>query len=75
MKPVFKRIMEPLDSLFMTLGNEILKTIPGLMNSGHEKEVVSRLKREVKEEICAVQVIESTLCELFIARNKRCRSL
>jgi hypothetical protein len=54
MKLVFKRIMSPLDAIFMAVGNEILKSIPGLMNAGHEQEVVSRLKREVKELTAAV---------------------
>jgi hypothetical protein len=54
MKLVFKRIMSPLDAIFMAVGNEILKSIPGLMNAGHEQEVISRLKREVKELTAAV---------------------
>ena len=69
MKPVFKRIMEPLDSLFMTLGNEILKTIPGLMNAGHEREVVSRLKREVKELSAAVGNTDDEKSKLKIEQS------
>ena len=69
MKLVFKRIMAPLDSLFMTLGNEILKSIPGLMNAGHEQEVISRLKREIKELTSAVENTDDENSKLKIEQS------
>lgn len=46
---LFKKIMKLLDNLFITLGNEALKSIQGLANAGHEQEVVKRLRKEMKE--------------------------
>ena len=46
---VMKKIMKPLDSLFIRLGNEILKNVQGLANSGHESDIVKSLKKEMKD--------------------------
>ena len=69
MKPVFKRILAPLDALFMAIGNEIIKSIPGLMNAGHEREVVSRLKREIKELTTAVKNTDDEKSKLKIEQS------
>ena len=44
-----KVVMKPLDTLFIRVGNEAIKCIEGLANAGHEKEVVSRLRKELAE--------------------------
>ena len=44
-----KSIMKPLDTLFIKVGNEAIKCIQGLANAGHEKEIVSRLKKELSD--------------------------
>lgn len=69
MKLVFKKIMSPLDNLFMALGNEILKSIQGLMNAGHEKEVVDKLKREIKELTAAVGNTDDEKSKLKIEQS------
>ena len=69
MKLVFKKIMAPLDEIFMALGNEILKSIQGLMNAGHEQEVVSKLKREVKELTAAVGNTDDEKSKLKIEQS------
>ena len=66
---VFKKIMEPLDSLFITLGNEILKSIDGLMNDGHEKEVIARIKREATKLKAAVENTDDEKSKLKIQQS------
>lgn len=46
---VIKKIMSPLDKLFIKLGNEIIKRVEGFENSGHEKDVIKKITREVKD--------------------------
>lgn len=48
-KLVIKKIMQPLDKLFIQLGNEILKNVQGLANSGHENDIQKSLKKEMKD--------------------------
>ena len=69
MKLVFKRILAPLDALFMAVGNEIIKSIPGLMNAGHEREVVTRLKREIKELTTAIKNTDDEKSKLKIEQS------
>lgn len=40
---IIKKIMKPLDILFINVGNDILKMASGLSNTGHEDEVRKRL--------------------------------
>lgn len=46
---LLKKILRPLDALFLKLGNEALKSIQGLENAGHEQQVIRRLKKEMRE--------------------------
>ena len=48
-KLVMKKIMQPLDKLFIQLGNEILKNVQGLANSGHENDIQKSLRKEMKD--------------------------
>ena len=52
---VMKSIMKPLDTLFIKVGNEAIKCIQGLANAGHEKEIVSRLKKELSDIKAAIE--------------------
>lgn len=55
LKDVLKKIMRPLDKLFILLGNEILKNVQGLANSGHEVVIEKNLKKEMKEISYAIE--------------------
>lgn len=46
---VMKRIMKPLDTLFIKVGNEILQNTEGLSNAGHESEVKKRLMQTLSD--------------------------
>lgn len=52
---LIKKIMSPLDKLFIKIGNEIIKRTEGLANAGHEKEVIKKLSKDVKEIKAAVE--------------------
>ena len=52
---VMKKIMRPLDTLFMKVGNEILSRMEGFTNTGHEKEVIKTLKSTMKDVQTAVE--------------------
>lgn len=76
---VMKKIMAPLDKLFISVGNEILKSIHGLANAGHESEVIKRLKKEALEIKNAIEnsddeksklKLEQSLARLSNANNE-----
>lgn len=46
---ILKRIMKPLDRIFIKLGNEVLKSVKGLENAGHETDVIRTLRREMND--------------------------
>lgn len=46
---ILKKIMKPLDTLFIKVGNDILKHVSGLTNSGHEKEVQDKLRSTLSD--------------------------
>lgn len=54
-KDLMKSILKPLDTLFIKVGNEAIKCIEGLANAGHEKEVVSKLRKELADIKLAVE--------------------
>ena len=48
-KDLLKSVTSVLDAFFIKLGAEAIKSIEGLSNAGHEKEVVSKLRKELKD--------------------------
>lgn len=55
LKDALKIIMKPIDTLFIKLGNEVLKRIDGFSNQGHEKEVQSVLRKTLADIKSAVE--------------------
>lgn len=66
---LLKSIMKPLDTLFIKVGNEAIKCIEGLANAGHEKDVVSRLKRELVEIKTGVENSEDAAAKKKLERS------
>lgn len=54
-KDAIKIIMKPLDTLFIKIGNEVLKRIDGFSNQGHEKEVQATLRKTLADIKAAVE--------------------
>ena len=52
---IFKAIMAPLDAVFIKLGNEVIKSVKGLENAGHEKETIRQIKNELKDIVAGVE--------------------
>ena len=76
---VIKKIMAPLDKIFINVGNEVLKSISGLANAGHEKDVIKKLKREAADIKYAIEnsddekskmKLEQSLARLSSANNE-----
>lgn len=76
---LMKKIIAPLDKLFMGVGNEAIKSMQGLVNSGREKEVISVLKKEIKDLTSAINnsddyksktTIEKSLARLSSVNNE-----
>jgi hypothetical protein len=47
--------MEPLDTFFIKMGNDVLELCDGIINSGREGEVVEILKKDLEEVVKDVE--------------------
>lgn len=50
-----KRIMQPLDWLFINVGNDALKLFKGGKNEGNEEKVIKSIKKNITDAISSVQ--------------------
>lgn len=53
-KEVVGNIMEPMDNLFLSIGNELIDLLDGFINSGTKDKVISTLKQDLESTIDAV---------------------
>lgn len=49
-------VMEPLDTFFIKMGNDVLELCDGIINSGREGEVVEILKKDLEEVVKDVEM-------------------
>jgi hypothetical protein len=54
-KDIVKNVMEPLDTFFIKMGNDVLELCDGIINSGREGEVVEILKKDLEEVVKDVE--------------------
>lgn len=52
---VKKRIMLPLDQLFINIGNDALKLFRGGKNNGNEEKVIKQIKKNITDSISAIE--------------------
>lgn len=78
-KLVMKKIMGPLDKLFIKVGNIILKNVKGLELAGQENEAIKKLNKEVKTVRDAIEnskdpkkiaKLEASLQRLAVVNNE-----
>lgn len=69
LKDALKIIMKPIDTLFIKVGNEIIKRMDGFSNQGHEKEVQSILNKTLKEIKDAVENSEDEKAKSKLEKN------
>lgn len=54
-KDIVKNVMEPLDTFFIKMGNDVLELCDGIINSGREGEVIEILKKDLEEVVKDVE--------------------
>ena len=54
-KDVVGNIMEPMDTLFLSIGNELIDLLDGFINSGTKDKVITTLKQDLASTIDAVE--------------------
>lgn len=54
-KDVVGNIMEPMDTLFLSIGNELIDLLDGFINSGTKDKVITTLKQDLESTIDAVE--------------------
>ena len=54
-KEVVGNIMEPMDTLFLNIGNELIDLLDGFINSGTKDKVITTLKQDLESTIDAVE--------------------
>ena len=55
-KDIVKNVMEPLDTFFIKMGNDVLELCDGIINSGREGEVVEILKKDLEEVVKDIEM-------------------
>ncbi len=67
---VVGKIMEPMDNLFLSIGNELIDQLDGFINSGAKDEVIQSLKKDLENTVAEVEKSDSVR-----AKDKLQRSL
>jgi len=58
-KEVVGKIMEPMDNLFLTIGNELIDLLDGFVNSGAKDEIIKSLKTDLESTVEEVEKSDS----------------
>lgn len=56
---VVGKIMEPMDNLFLSIGNELIDLLDGFVNSGTKNEVINILKKDLENTVAEVEKSDS----------------
>lgn len=68
-KQYIKKVMQPLDNLFLAIGNELISILDGFINSGAHSEVTTELDNDMKEVVELVKKEGSTEIQDEVERN------
>ena len=58
-KEVVGKIMEPMDNLFLAIGNELIDLLDGFVNSGAKDEIIKSLKTDLESTVAEVEKSDS----------------
>lgn len=58
-KKLVGNIMEPMDNLFLSIGNELIDLLDGFINSGSKEKIVTQLKADMESTVKAVEASNS----------------
>lgn len=68
-KPFIEKVMQPLDNLFLAIGNELIDLLDGFTNKEFHNNVVDTLKRDMEETIELVKQSGSTEIQNKVEKN------
>lgn len=68
-KKYIEKVMQPLDELFLKIGNELIDMLDGFTNSGKHDETIDTLKKDMGEVIELVHQYGTTEVQNDIQRN------
>ena len=68
-KPFIGKVMEPLDNLFLAIGNELIDLLDGFTNKDSHNKVIDTLRKDMDEIINIVKQSGSTEAQDKIERN------
>lgn len=68
-KSVCAKIMDPLDNLFLSIGNELIDMLDGFTNDINKDEVVSKLRTSVENTIELIKQNGSTAAQEKVEKN------
>ena len=73
---VVPKIMEPIDNLFLYIGNELIDLLDGFINSGSKEEIVKSLKADMESTVKAVEQSDSEQAKAKLEKSlKRLQAL
>ena len=58
-KSIPAKIMEPMDNLFLAIGNELLDQLDGFVNSGYKENIIATVKKDTEEIIKTIKQSDS----------------
>ena len=70
-KDVVGAILEPLDELFLEIGNELIDLLDGFVNSGSKDSVTQTIKKDMEELVKTVAKSDSDVAKDKIERSMR----
>lgn len=70
-KEVVGKIMEPIDDLFLKIGNELIDLCDGFVNSGSKDSVIQTIKKDMEDTISIVAKSDSDRAKEKIEKSMR----
>ena len=58
-KSLPSKIMEPMDNLFLAIGNELLNQLEGFVNSGDKENIIATVKKDTEEIVKTIENSDS----------------
>ena len=68
-KDVCAKIMDPLDNLFLSIGNELIDMLDGFTNDSNKDEVISKLRASMENTIELIKQHGSTIAQEKVEKN------
>lgn len=68
-KTVCAKIMDPLDNLFLSIGNELIDMLDGFTNDSNKDEVISKLRTSMENTIELIKQHGSTAAQEKVEKN------